>query len=394
MNTMRRRRAGGIAVLALCAGAVGALALPASGLGAVKALEDDRLVGEPIDEIGKRVGMVRSAGAKSSSVDIFWGEVAPSRPGGSRYNSRLARNPNWQGYNWERVDEIIYQMRAKRLTKPVVHIYDTPEWAAGGRLAPILRGTNQRQQYNPNAPTKARFFADFQYAAAKRYDGRTLVRRDGRPNFRFKVDYWEIWNEGNLKSFFRKGSRSNVKAYATLVNAAYPQIKRANRGARVIIGAAGPRSSTGNGNIGARQWMRSLTRMRNLKWTDYSQHIYCSQGPNRSARAAAQGRRVPFPCWGSIPEIHNTIRARKPNAKLYITEAGYTTKSTPFRRAKVSLATQAAYLRQIYRLPSVRSSRTAMVIWFQLQDNQFWPGGLLREDGSKKPSYRAFRAAR
>ena len=171
MNTMRRRRAGGIAVLALCAGAVGALALPASGLGAVKALEDDRLVGEPIDEIGKRVGMVRSAGAKSSSVDIFWGEVAPSRPGGSRYNSRLARNPNWQGYNWERVDEIIYQMRAKRLTKPVVHIWrsssadpagyepaptvqsERPDEGSLLRRLPVRRGQAVRRA-NPGAPRR------------------------------------------------------------------------------------------------------------------------------------------------------------------------------------------------------------------------------------------------
>ena len=29
-------------------------------------------------------------------------------------------------------------------------------------------------------------------------------------------------------------------------------------------------------------------------------------------------------------------------------------------------------------------------MWFNLQDNADWPAGLLREDGSRKPSYGRF----
>ena len=33
-----------------------------------------------------------------------------------------------------------------------------------------------------------------------------------------------------------------------------------------------------------------------------------------------------------------------------------------------------------------------VVVWFNLQDNQFWPGGLLKANGAKKPAYAAFTA--
>jgi hypothetical protein len=32
----------------------------------------------------------------------------------------------------------------------------------------------------------------------------------------------------------------------------------------------------------------------------------------------------------------------------------------------------------------------AAVVWFNLEDNENWPGGLLRANGSKKPSYNSF----
>jgi hypothetical protein len=78
--------------------------------------------------------------------------------------------------------------------------------------------------------------------------------------------------------------------------------------------------------------------------------------------------------------------------KLYVTEAGYTTATTPYRRTRVSMGRQAAYLRQIFRTPVARSGRVPVVIWFNLQDNEFWPAGLLRRGGAAKPSLRAFRA--
>ena len=76
--------------------------------------------------------------------------------------------------------------------------------------------------------------------------------------------------------------------------------------------------------------------------------------------------------------------------KLYITEAGYTTASTDFRQVKVSFAQQKLFLNQLFGLPDVKSPRVAAVVWFNLQDNKNWPGGLLTAAGTKKPAYNAF----
>ena len=76
--------------------------------------------------------------------------------------------------------------------------------------------------------------------------------------------------------------------------------------------------------------------------------------------------------------------------KLYVTEAGYTTGTTPFRTVKVTPSVQNKYLKQIYNLPKVKGPRIAAVVWFNLEDNVNWPGGLLRANGSKKPSYNSF----
>jgi hypothetical protein len=32
-----------------------------------------------------------------------------------------------------------------------------------------------------------------------------------------------------------------------------------------------------------------------------------------------------------------------------------------------------------------------VVVWFNLQDNRYWPGGLLKANGQAKPSLAAFR---
>jgi hypothetical protein len=44
----------------------------------------------------------------------------------------------------------------------------------------------------------------------------------------------------------------------------------------------------------------------------------------------------------------------------------------------------------MWNLPQVQTSRVEAIVWFNFQDNVNWPAGLLRADGSRKPSYDAF----
>ncbi|HSJ72857.1 MAG TPA: hypothetical protein VK904_00955, partial [Miltoncostaeaceae bacterium] len=101
-----------------------------------------------------------------------------------------------------------------------------------------------------------------------------------------------------------------------------------------------------------------------------------------------------FPAWRTLPLLLEALDAvpRRRGMPVYITEAGYTTARTPYRDVRVTRRQQARYLRQIARLPIVRSPRIRAVVWFNLQDNPDWPGGLRTRGGRPKPSHAAFRA--
>ncbi len=224
------------------------------------------------------------------------------------------------------------EMKRRKIT-PIVSVYSTPTWANGNRQAPCLNNISPcaRSQYNPYAPLKPADFGRFMRAAATRYNGKQFVTYEGKRTRLPKLSHWEIWNEPNLKSFFRKrNNRSSLATYGAMVRAAYPQIKRANRRAIVIAGATGPRSTTGNGNIGARAWMNGLMRQRKTRFDAYSQHIYPAAAPNRRTKA--------FPSWSSLPEIFRSIDRKKKGMPVYITEASYTTAKTPFRNVSVTPA--------------------------------------------------------
>lgn len=388
--TPRRTLAG----LAIAATAAITLALPATGVAGVAAVQDDVLATAQLDAIPGRILLVKQSKAKVTRVDILWSLVAPKPPFD-------AADPNDPAYDWSKLDAIFTGLASARIT-PIVSVYSTPDWAVAGRKIP-----HPNTVYNPNAPTTAAFGA-FMRAVATRYSGTfvpapvvapvppdgTVVPPGGTvvpPVFVGplpRVRHYEIWNEPNLKAFFRFNSGSNLAKYKGLLKAGYTAIKSVNRRAIVIGGVGGPRSSTGSGNVGAKVWMNGLVNDRSVKFDAYSQHIYPSQGPLYFTPSYAKA----FPTWASLPEIYETLDKKKKGMKLYVTEAGYTTGSTAFRTVKVSPAKQALYLKQLFSLPEVKSTQLAAVVWFNLQDNKDWPGGLLKASGVKKPSYAAFRS--
>src|SRR5439155_27251250 len=56
------------------------LSLPATGFGALAAVQDDRLAVTPLKDINARLNLIAKSGAKVTRVDLFWSEVAPSKP--------------------------------------------------------------------------------------------------------------------------------------------------------------------------------------------------------------------------------------------------------------------------------------------------------------------------
>jgi hypothetical protein len=361
---MRRKIAAGFA-LGL------ALALPATGMGAIAAIQDDQFPVVPLNQIEQRAALVASSGARVARVDLIWSDIAPTKPANPT-------DPADPAYRWERADRVLSALIARGV-RPIVSVYSSPAWSAG-RGAP--RDTSG---VNPFFP-KAADFGQFMGALARRYNGSSPT-----PSYAARpivIRHYEIWNECNLRRYCRPqfdavGKPVSNRFYAGLVRAAYPAIKRANPRAVVIAGATGPKSSTNSTGLSTVAWLDALRKSR-VKFDAYSQHIYPSAAPLANTKA--------IPSWNSVPFLLKEINKIRRGMPMYITEAGYTTASTPFRKVKVTPAQQATYLKQVFNLKSVRSSRVPAIVWFNLTDNKFWPGGLFRANGTKKPSFAAFRS--
>ena len=238
--------------------------------------------------------------------------------------------------------------------------------------------------FNKLAPDPADY-ADFMAALATRYSGGfTSPGGETLPEIR----HFEVWNEPNLNGFLIPPSTPGadptevrLDTYAAMDRAAFDAIKGANPDAIVIAGVGGPRSSTSPTGVGAEDWIAGLAE-RKIPLDAYSQHVYPAAPPLTETSVV--------PSWSTIGRILTDIDAFRPGLDLYITEAGYTTATTPFRDTKVTEDEQADYLSQIDSLPQLRSERIKTVVWFNLQDNVNWPAGLMREDLSRKPSYDRF----
>ncbi|MFN8124044.1 MAG: hypothetical protein U0237_16660 [Thermoleophilia bacterium] len=371
--------------LSALAAAAALTVIPASGMGAIAALQDDRLAATPLADIPARLDAAKATGVRVARVDLFWNEIAPTQPANPT-------DPNDPAYDWRTSDAKIQGYLDRGITV-LVSVYSSPTWATGGLKA-------DDSQYNPFAPA-AGTYGPFMQAVATRYSGSFTPA--GRSTPLGRVRLIEVWNEPGIEEFLRNADGSSqVPTYLRLLREAYPAVKAGNPSAIVIAGVASPRSSDGDGNVGSRTWLRRIAGAPlSVKFDAYSQHVYPAAAPISRTRA--------FPSWNSMNEIFATLDARrareiraargakrralirKPKMKLYITEAGYTTATTPFRTVKVSDAQQATYMRQIFNHPQVRNQkRISAIFWFNYQDNPNWPGGIIREDGSQKPAYSVF----
>lgn len=133
-------------------------------------------------------------------------------------------------------------------------------------------------------------------------------------------------------------------------------------------------------------WIKDLKKYGLKAGSQYSQHIYPAVPPLKKTTI--------FPAWDTLDDIVAEVN-KLPGGrskKIYITEASYTTAKTPYRKVAFTQPQQAAYMKDIFKVPFVKSARVPVVIWFQLQDNPNWPGGLLLASGGQKRSYAQFQA--
>jgi Cellulase (glycosyl hydrolase family 5) len=356
-------------LLILLVGLVAMLA-PSTAFGTtVVALQDDQLPNFRGVALEQRLDQLASTGANFTRVDVLWSEVAPTKPADPR-------NPNDPAYDWSRYDQIFRGLSVRGIGV-IVDFYRTPSWAS--------------KDGGVSAAPRAVDGAAFAGAMARRYSGSStdLVGRV-LPEIR-RI---EVWNEPNIALFWspqcrpkRRGlSAVAAQGYAALLHAAYREIKAANPRAIVVGGVAGPvglkspkRCTTGKESVGTRDFIETLAA-NNVKLDAWSQHLYPIGSPNEATF---------FPSWKSLDSLNTLLDKLAPNLPIYVTETGYHTSYNRFHRYYVSEQQQSDWLRDTFTAADA-AKRVQLTVWFNVQDNPQWTGGLLHNDLTRKPAWDTF----
>jgi hypothetical protein len=161
--------------------------------------------------LGEQISLMQQLGVKLFRMELPWPFIAPNRPGGASYDSALARDPNWSGYQWDRMD-LIVRLATLGGLELVPQVVYSPDWASG-----ITATTSG----GPNSPPRsAQYFGDFLFAAVTRYKG--------------EIHYWELWNEPDYPDHTWNGT---LQQYVNLVlQPGYEAVKQVDPTARVLLG--------------------------------------------------------------------------------------------------------------------------------------------------------------
>ena len=351
--------------LALVAAAIAV----APATGAQMALQDDQLPNLTGAALEQRLDLLQSTGTTITRVDILWGFVAPTRPAD-------ATHPGDPAYDWARYDQIITGLRARDIT-PIVDFYWTPKWATA---------SGDKNAAPPVGPA-----SEFATAIARRYNG---TWPDGAGGTLPLVRRLEIRNEPNIAtSGFpqcrRQGGRyvlDSARQYAALLAASYPQIKAVSPEAIVVGGVTGPvgdsSCDSADSSVGSLTFAKEMARNR-VPLDAWSMHLYPIGSPSKAYFV---------PSWKTMPQIQAQVDRLRRGAPIYVTETGYHTSYNRYHRYFVSEAQQGAWVGETKNVAN-RYPRVEVAMWFNLQDNPYWTGGLLRENMSQKPAWDAFRQA-
>lgn len=288
-------------------------------------------------------------------LDFDWSTMEPSRG----------------RYEMARYDAVVNALRDARIQVLGLVSY-TPAWARGGKPS----------KFYP--PERASDYARFAAQLAARYAP-------------MGVHAWEIWNEENIGRFWEPGP--SPSRYVELLRCAYPAIHAADPDAVVLVGGlAQPRNTPTS--IAAIDFLRLLYRAGGRPFFDaVADHPYNSPRMPGDPSSHNNWQRMA----ATSPSLHSIMSENGDSSKqIWITEYGAPTNgSYPAHQAVViSEEQQAEMVTQAYAM--IKNYRWAgPLFWYEYQDlcptlatrsyECFY--GLVRFDGSPKPSYTAYQSA-
>jgi hypothetical protein len=299
---------------------------------------------------------------------LGWDEVAPTRP-------RHPRDPRDPAYRWPpELADAVGQARAYKM-RVLIMIIRTPRWANGNRPSTW-------------APLRVGDYADFAFAAARRYPS---------------VHLWMVWDEPSRANNFapltpapatvtRLTSRQAAapRRYARILDATYGALKRVSR-ANMVVGG----NTYTTGDIRTGQWVRymRLPNGRPPRLDLYGHNPFSFRRPN--LRNPPVDGAIDFSDLARLGTLvdRNLRRPGSPRLRLFLSEWTIPT-SAPDNEFNfyTDLGTQADWIRAAFGIVR-RWSRIYALGWIHLYDDPpTTRGGLIDDQGRRKPGYAAFRA--
>ncbi len=168
------------------------------------------------EELARRFDDFAALGIGWVRADLAWSSVQREGP---------------NTYHWEPFDRIVAEASERDIEVLPIITY-TPRWARAGECV----------EATTCAPADPAEFAAFARAAVARYAPRG-------------VHAWEVWNEPNLRLFFKP--ESDAERYTILLRHAYDAIKAADPSATVVSGGLAA-TATAQGNTEAREFLEQM----------------------------------------------------------------------------------------------------------------------------------------
>ncbi|HTU79972.1 MAG TPA: cellulase family glycosylhydrolase [Solirubrobacteraceae bacterium] len=265
--------------------------------------------------------------------------------------------PNWLA---------VYEQTFRSLpagTKVLLDVVGTPQWETGSS-----------NEHMP--PANPQDYAAFIGGLAERFGTR--------------VSAYEIWNEEDSPSWWV--GAPNAAAYAQLLKAAYPAIKAADPDATVVLGGL-----TGNDY----EFLEGVYQAGGKGYFD-AVGVHTDTACNRLSPyeflRGANNRMIPD-SFLAYREVHDVMVANGDDKPIWMTETSWRTTSALCNEGAwagqtaegVSEEQQAIFLRQAYHCLN-EDPYVQVALWFPLQDEGSVLSGLVRANGSRKPSFAAMRA--
>ena len=293
---------------------------------------------------------------------IHWDEVAPQRPA-------HPRDPADPAYDWSVIAPLVDAAVANGI-RPAALVQRSPSWASG-HGSPIW------------APKKPSDFADFVFAAGKRFP---------------QIRMWMIWGEPSRRENFlpmKKGKPEGPRIYAQILDRSYVALKQASAG-NVVIGGM----TLNGGTVKPPEFIRmmKLPNGRPPRMDLWGHNPFDARFPRLADRPLGMYRG-----FNDIDTLRAEIRAayragHRIVPKLWLSE--WTIVSDRplelFSGFFVSRKEQAIRIKAAYKI-AARAKYVSGLGWFTLLDEAKSEGGaawgLLDENGVPKPAFEAYEEA-